>query len=96
VTFRGGSPISSELNRLAEALIAAVKELEEKYRKVCLDAGNANTKIYQLLKDAGPLHFYELILRSNLSRRSVHRALMTLRMLGLVQKDEETDTWRAV
>jgi len=95
VTFRGGSPISSELNRIAEALVAAVKELE-KYRRVCLDAGNANTKIYQILRDAGPLHFYELIMRSNLSRRSVHRALTTLRMLGLVQKDEETDTWRAV
>jgi len=89
----GGSPISSELNRLAEALVAAVKELEEKYRKVCLQAGNANTKIYQILCDEGPLHLYELLPRAELSRAAVYRALVELRALGLVRKDEKTDRW---
>lgn len=92
----GEAPITIEVKRLADALLAAVEKLEDKYRRVCLEAGNANTKIYQLLVDSGPLHFYELIMRSRLSRRTVHRALMTLRMLGLVRKDEETDAWRAV
>jgi len=92
----GGSPISSELNRLAEALVAAVKELEEKYRKVCLQAGNANTRLYQILRDEGPLHFYELIMRSGFSRSTVHVALTVLRGFGLVEKDEKTDEWTAV
>ena len=96
MTFRGGSPISSELNRLAEALVAAVKELEDKYRKVCLQAGNANTKTYQTLRDAGPLHFYDLVLRTGLSRSTVHVALAELRVLGLVRRDEKTDTWAVV
>jgi len=69
--------------------------LEEKYRKVCLQAGNACTKVYQTLRDAGPLHFYELIMRSGLSRSTVHVALIVLQGLGLVEKDEKTDEWKA-
>lgn len=74
----------------------AVAELEERYRKVCLEAGNANTKVYQLLRDEGPLHFYELIMRSGFSRSTVHVALVVLRGLGLVEKDEKTDEWSVV
>jgi len=70
--------------------------LEEKYRKVCLQAGNACTKVYQTLRDAGPLHFYELIMRSGLSRSTVHVALIVLQGLGLVEKHEKTDEWKAV
>ena len=69
--------------------------MEEKYRKVCLQAGNACTKVYQTLRDAGPLHFYELIMRSGLSRSTVHVALIVLQGLGLVEKDEKTDEWKA-
>jgi len=53
-------------------------------------------KIYQILRDAGPLHFYELIMRSGLSRSTVHVALTVLRGLGLVEKDERTDEWTVV
>jgi len=63
---------------------------------LCLKAGNANAKIYQLLKDEGPLHFYELIMQSGLSRSTVHVALTVLRGLGLVEKDERTDEWRTL
>ena len=63
---------------------------------MCLKAGNANTKIYQILRDEGPLHFYELIMRSGLSRSTVHVALTVLRGFGLVEKDEKTDEWTAV
>ena len=63
---------------------------------MCLKAGNANMRIYQILRDAGPLHFYELIIRSGLSRSTVHVALTVLRGLGLVEKDERTDEWKAV
>jgi len=70
--------------------------LEERYRTLCLKAGNANMKIYQILRDAGPLHFYELIMRSGLSRSTVHVALTVLRGLGLVEKDERTDEWTVV
>jgi len=69
--------------------------LEDRYRKVCLQAGNASTMVYQTLRDAGPLHFYELIIRSGLSRSTVHVALVVLRGLGLVEKDEKTDEWKA-
>jgi predicted transcriptional regulator len=77
-------------------LLAAVRRAEEQYRKVCLEAGNANIMVYQVLRDEGPLHFYELILRSRLSRASVHRALLVLRALGLVVKNEKTDQWSTV
>jgi DNA-binding IclR family transcriptional regulator len=75
-------------------LLAAVRRLEERYRKVCREAGNANTRVYQVLTDEGPLHFYELILRTGMSRSSVHRALVELRALGLVEKDDKTDRWK--
>jgi len=81
---------------LADALAAAVRQLEARYRKVCLEAGNANTKIYQVLQDEGPLHFYELILRTGLGRATVHRALVELSALHLVEKDEKTDKWATV
>jgi DNA-binding transcriptional ArsR family regulator len=96
VTHGGEAPITIEVKRLADALLAAVEKLEAKYRRVCLEAGNANTKIYQLLVDSGPLHFYELIMRSGLSRSTVHTALTVLRGLGLVEKDPKTDEWRTV
>ena len=70
--------------------------MEDRYRKVCLQAGNASTKVYQTLRDAGPLHFYELIMRSGLSRSTVHVALAVLKGLELVEKDERTDEWKAV
>jgi len=63
---------------------------------LCLKAGNANMRIYQILRDDGPLHFYELTMRSGLSRSTVHVALTVLRGVGLVEKDEKTDEWRAV
>lgn len=63
---------------------------------MCLKAGNANMKVYQILRDEGPLHFYELIMRSGLSRSTVHVTLTVLRGLGLVEKDERTDEWRAL
>ena len=90
-----GSPFP-DVKELADALVAAVRALEDRYRKVCLEAGNANTRIYQILKDHGPLHFYELILKSGLSRSSVHKSLLELKALGLVLKDERTDQWIAV
>ncbi len=89
----GSSPIVDDLKALADALVAAVRELEDRYRKVCLEAGNANTRIYQVLRDAGPLHFYELILRTKLSRSTVHESLLELKSLGLVVKDEKRDRW---
>jgi len=52
--------------------------------------------VYQVLRDEGSLHFYELILRSRLSRASVHRVLLVLRALGLVVKNEKTDQWSTV
>jgi DNA-binding IclR family transcriptional regulator len=55
-----------------------------------------NSRIYQVLRDAGPLHFYELIPRSGLPRAMVYRALLELRALGLVVKDEKADRWSAV
>jgi len=63
---------------------------------LCLEAGNANMKIYQILRDEGSLHFYELIMRSCFSRSTVHVALTVLRGLGLVEKDEKTDEWRVI
>jgi len=52
-------------------------------------------KVYQLLRDEGPLHFYELIMRSRLARSTVHLALVELGKLGLIAKDEKTDLYRA-
>ena len=63
---------------------------------MCLKAGNANMKVYQILRDEGPLHFYELTMRSGLSRSTVHIALTVLRGLRLVEKDERTDEWTVV
>ena len=96
MAFRGGSSISGEVKRLADALIKATAESEERYRKVCLEAGNANTRIYQILRDAGPSHFYELVAKSSLSRSTVYAALVALERLGLVEKDERTDLWSVV
>jgi len=61
-----------------------------------LEAGNANTRIYQILRDEGPLHLYELIPRVEFSRATVYRALLELRALRLVVKEEKTDRWSAV
>ena len=53
-------------------------------------------KIYQILRDEGPLHFYGLVMRSGLARTTVHVALTVLKGVGLVEKDEKTDEWKAV
>lgn len=90
-----GSPFP-DIKELTDTLVAAVKALEDRYRKVCMEAGNTNTSVYQILRDDGLLHFYELILRSGLSRTTVHRALVELRTLGLVVKDDKRDRWNAV
>jgi len=92
----GSPPMTDEVRALADALVEAFRRLEEEYRRLCLMAGNANTRVYQVLRDEGPQHFYELILWTGLSRNSVHRALVGLRAIGLVVKDEETDRWGVV
>jgi predicted transcriptional regulator len=78
---RSRSPLASarvdDVKGLADALVATVRALEDRYRKVCLEAGNANTKIYQVLRDERPLHFYELIPRSGLPRATVYRDLLS-------------------
>jgi hypothetical protein len=68
--------IVDDVKGLADALVAAVRALQERYGKVCLEAGNANTRIYQVLRDEGPLHFYEVILRSGLPRTSVQQGAL--------------------
>jgi len=94
--WRGDWLIVNDVKGLADALVATVRALEDRYRKVCLEAGNANTRIYQILRDEGPLHLYELLPRTELSRATVYRALLELRALRLVVKDEKTDRWSAV
>ena len=84
-----------DVKELTDALVAAVKALEDKYRKVCMEAGNANTKIYQILRDDGPLHLYELTSLTGLSRATAYRTLLELNRLGLIVKDEKTDRWSA-
>jgi DNA-binding transcriptional ArsR family regulator len=85
--------MTDEVRALADALVEAFRRLEEEYRRLCLMAGNANARVYQVLRDEGPLHFYELILRTGLARSTVHEALLELRALGLVQRNERTDQW---
>jgi len=83
VGSRGSPPMTDEVRALADALVEAFRRLEEEYRRLCLMAGNANARVYQVLRDEGPLHLYELIPRTGLSRATVYRALLELNTLGL-------------
>ena len=83
----------SRVEELAGEIASEVKRLQEKYRKLCVEAGNANTRVFQLLYDEGPLHFYQIIEKTGLSRSRVHYSLIKLSRTGLVKKDEKTDLW---
>jgi len=61
-----------------------------------VEAGNANTKVFQLLYDGGPLHFYQIIEKTGYSRSRVHYSLIELSRMGLIKKDEKTDLWSIV
>ena len=61
-----------------------------------MEAGNANTKVFQLLYDEGPLHFYQIIEKTGYSRSRVHYSLIELSRMGLIKKDEKTDLWSIV
>jgi len=61
-----------------------------------VEAGNANTMIYQLLYDGGPLHFYQIVEKTRLSRSRVHYSLVELSRGQLIKKDEKTDLWSIV
>jgi len=86
----------SRVEELAGEIVSEVKKLQEKYRKLCVKAGNANTKVFQLLYDEGPLHFYQIMEKTTYSRSKVHYSLLELSRIGLVKKDEKTDLWSAV
>jgi len=83
----------SRVEELAGEIVSEVKKLQEKYRKLCVKAGNANTKVFQLLYDEGPLHFYQIMEKTRYSRSKVHYSLLELSRIGLVKKDERTDLW---
>ena len=61
-----------------------------------MEAGNANTMVYQVLYDGGPLHFYRIVEKTRLSRSKVHYSLIELSRAGLIKKDERTDLWSVV
>jgi len=86
----------SRVEELAGEIVSEVKRIVEQYRKLCLEAGNANTRIFQLLYDQGPLHFYQIIEKTGFSRSRVHYSLIELRRIGLVTKDEKTDLWAVI
>jgi len=86
----------SRVEELAGEIVSEVKKLQERYRKLCVKAGNASTRIFQLLYDKGPLHFYHIIEKTGYSRSKVHYSLLELSRIGLVKKDEKTDLWSAV
>jgi len=81
------------VEELAGEIVSEVKKLQEKYRKLCVKAGNANTKVFQLLYEEGPLHFYQIMEKTGLSRSRVHYSLIELARVGLARKDENTDRW---
>jgi len=81
------------VEELAGEIVSEVKKLQERYRKLCMKAGNANTKVFQLLFDEGPLHFYQIMEKTRYSRSKVHYSLLELSRIGLVKKDERTDLW---
>jgi len=83
----------SRVEELAGEIVSQVKRIVERYRKLCLEVGNANTRIFQLLHDEGPLHFYQIIEETGLSRSRVHYSLIKLGQVGLVKKDEKTELW---
>lgn len=83
----------SRVEELAGEIVSEVKRIVERYRKLCLEAGNANTRIFQLLYDQGPLHFYQIIEKTGLSRSRVHYSLIELSRIRLIKKDEKTDLW---
>jgi len=86
----------SRVEELAGEIVFEVKRLQEKYRKLCVEAGNANTRIFQLLYDEGPLHFYQIVEKTGLSRSRVHYSLIELTRTQLIKKDEKTDLWSAI
>ena len=86
----------SRVEELAGEIVSEVKKLQEKYRKLCVEAGNANTRIFQLLYDEGPLHFYRIIEKTGLSRSRVHYSLIELSRTQLIKKDEKTDLWSII
>ena len=86
----------SRVEELAGEIVSEVKKIQERYRKLCVKAGNANTRIFQLLCDEGPLHFYQIIDKTRLSRSKVHYALIELSRIGLIKKDEKTDLWSVI
>jgi len=86
----------SRVEELAGEIVSEVKKLQEKYRKLCVKAGNANTKVFQLLCDEGPLHFYQIMEKTRYSRSKVHYCLIELSKVGLVRKDEKTDLWSII
>ena len=86
----------SRVEELAGEIVSEFKRLREKYRKLCVEAGNANTRIFQLLYDEGPLHFYQIVEKTGLSRSRVHYSLIELTRTQLIKKDEKTDLWSAI
>jgi len=86
----------SRVEELAGEIASEVKKLQDRYRKLCVKAGNANTKVFQLLYDEGPLHFYQIMEKTGLSRSRVHYSLIELSKIGLVKKDEKTDLWSMI
>ena len=83
----------SRVEELAGEIVSESKRFREKYRKLCVEAGNANTKVFQLLYDEGSLHFYQIIEKTGLSRSRIHYSLIELSRIGLIKKDEKTDLW---
>jgi len=61
-----------------------------------VEVRNANTGIFQLPYDEGPLHFYQIIEKTRYSRSRVHYSLVELSRTGLIRKDEKTDLWCVV
>jgi len=86
----------SRIEELAGEIVSEIKKIQDRYRKLCVKAGNANTRIFQLLYDKGPLNFYQIIEDTGLSRSRVHYSLVELSRSGLVRKDEKTDLWSVV
>ena len=86
----------SRVEELAGEIVSDVKRIVERYRKLCLEVGNANTRVFQLLYDEGPLHFYQIIEKTGLSRSRVHYSLIELSRVRLIKKDEKTDVWSVV
>jgi len=86
----------SRVEKLAGEIVSEVKRIVEHYRKLCLEVGNANTRIFKLLYDEGPLHFYQIIEKTGLSRFRVYYSLIEPSRIALVKKDQKTDLWPVI